>query len=115
MPGGVISDCDLAWLAGLYEGEGSLFFSRGYPQLTIAMKDSDVIERVYRLTGFGKIYVMDPKGPDADKEYALSYRWRSNCRPHIKMFFDAVWPYLGRRRREQAAMLYRSSVEPTLF
>jgi len=44
------NDLDIAWLAGLLEGEGSFWFN-GSPRVKVAMTDRDIIQRAANLMG----------------------------------------------------------------
>lgn len=54
-----ITDTELAWLAGILEGEGSFMMSRNvvngkvyfYPRIVVGMTDKDIIDRVSKLFG----------------------------------------------------------------
>ena len=88
---------DLAWLAGLIEGEGYLSLkSRAVPCITIAMADEDIIARAAALLGA--------------KWYAM--RRRKSDKPHYKTIFRCqragasaagwmmtLYQFFGRRRR----------------
>lgn len=102
----------VAWLAGLYEGEGSVRLqrpngrrARGSVQLTIGMTDRDVIEHVHRITGMGAIYLYrrgkrepTPKGnPRKDR-----YDWKVGRTDHVRALLEAMLPYLFARRRTHA-------------
>jgi len=48
----MVKTLDIAWLAGLLEGEGSFYLSRGTnPTITLGMTDEDVVRRVALLMG----------------------------------------------------------------
>lgn len=63
---------ELAWLAGLLEGEGSFAVIRNhvrgrtyeYPQIVVTMTDQDVIERVAHLFGNSVYHLGVPKSHD---------------------------------------------------
>jgi hypothetical protein len=75
-----MSEADIAWLAGLLEGEGSFFMSRTpngdvmyqYPLIVVSMTDEDVIERVARFFG------------------TKVYRYKYDKRPGHKATYKAV-------------------------
>ena len=47
-----LEDYQWAYLAGIFEGEGSVYINkRGYPQLSIAMTDEDVVSKIWRWLG----------------------------------------------------------------
>jgi hypothetical protein len=46
----------IAWAAGLFEGEGTIVDSAGPVQLRVKMTDLDVLERLLDVFGVGEIY-----------------------------------------------------------
>src|ERR1700745_1969177 len=62
-----INEIDLAWLAGLLEGEGSFMMNRNikfgklyyYPKVVVGMTDEDIIQRAASI--FGTSVYMLPK------------------------------------------------------
>lgn len=90
-------ETDLAWAAGLIEGEGCFtLHSKKHPYLLLDMCDKDVIEKLHSIFPFGNV-----RGPYTNKNKPQHKpRWRfdafgSKCR-HIMLH---VFPYLGVRRR----------------
>lgn len=90
-------DTDIAWAAGLIEGEGCFtLHSKKHPYLLIDMCDLDIIQKLYNIFPFGNV-----RGPYTNKKKPEHKpRWRFDaygpkCR-HIMMH---VYPYLGSRRK----------------
>jgi hypothetical protein len=89
-----------AWVAGVYEGEGSAFCrgANNAPTVSIGNADLEVLDRVSEWTGLGRIH-----GP---YEHAGSkkpmYYWTVTLPEDIVRFFDMMWEWLSSRRREQA-------------
>jgi hypothetical protein len=86
-----------AWLAGLYEGEGSCSLVHGRLQVQIKMTDLDVLERALEIAGVGRIY-----GP-----YRRSEAWKP-CWTFIvyreedaQALLGRLRPYLLSRRGQQ--------------
>jgi hypothetical protein len=90
---------DLPWLAGLIEGEGSLFpgspSAPGLPVMQVAMVDVDVMSRVARMLGV-KIMVVRPRKAG----WRTSYTCRIRGAPAVA-WMTALRPHLGLRRRSQ--------------
>lgn len=42
---------EIAWLAGLMEGEGSFFLSQNQPKMALLMSDEDIVSRAALLLG----------------------------------------------------------------
>jgi len=94
---------DLAWAAGLFEGEGCIALSRPAatrPQvqwnLVLASTDLDVLERLQTVVGMGQI-----SGP-RDRGHKLHWVWCVSRREHVRLLLEAMLPWLGSRRRARA-------------
>jgi len=100
---------DIAYLAGLFEGEGTFFVDRFYwykgekrplktlqPQLRIAMTDVEPLERLQSVFG-GNLY-----GPYKyernNKPFCI---WEVLSPPKVKELIELLWPWLSPRRRKQ--------------
>ena len=94
---------EAAYLAGLFDGEGSVYFKKmkqikhqrpGKPthnvmviRMEIAMTDKEVLEWVWETTGVGAF------GPRKVKEgYKPQWRWRAAHRDALKVCKE-LWPY----------------------
>lgn len=90
-------ETDLAWAAGLIEGEGCFtLHSKKHPYLLVDMCDKDVIERLKTVFPFGNI-----RGPYISKKKPTHKpRWRFDAfggkARHIMIY---LYPYLCERRR----------------
>lgn len=94
----------LAWAAGLFEGEGST--SNGKPSrpgcrvrlyVTVGQKHSEVLERFCDAVGMGKVY-----GPNSRSMY--QYRV-SGYQSYLVI--KLLWPYLGSVKKQQAIIAVR--------
>lgn len=94
---------DWVWLTGIYEGEGSLTRNgkrTGHGmQLTVTMKDEDIIRRLLSISGRGSL-----EGPyvRSNPNWSPMWRWAVRKRDDIFYILSGMWEYLGTRRREQA-------------
>ena len=90
---------DLAWLAGLMEGEGSFFpgspSSPNLPVMQVAMIDEDVVTRAAALLGVKTLRVGARR-----EEWKATYVARVRGAPAVAWMM-ALRPHLGRRRRAQ--------------
>lgn len=98
---------ELAWVAGVFEGEGT-FTYRTYPgtgrkQITmrVVMTDLDVITRLQTFTGMGNVY-----GPYQSKVLKKdgtlrkpSYHWAITKQSDIVALGEALYPWFGERRK----------------
>ena len=94
-----IDPLDLAWLAGLLEGEGSFMTgpptSPHLPAIQISMIDRDIIERVGRLIG-GTAATIRPRKAHWQVSYAVRVRGA-----RAVAWMHALRPLLGERRTAQ--------------
>jgi len=102
-------DTNIAWAAGLFEGEGSVFEvkqpsdknqSYRYVRMTLKMTDLDVLEKFHEIIKFGKIIHQTDKSKKAQPEHwKKHYYWQLNNKQEIMVLCSLFWPYLCSRRR----------------
>ena len=103
-----ISREDLAWAAGLFEGEGCIL-NRFHNDRVLAVgaristyTDLDVLQRFKDIIGFGKITGPYQRyGPDGSP-YKTSWSWKADSFEEAQATIALLWPWLGKRRREKA-------------
>lgn len=98
----------LAWAAGLFEGEGSIFGSKSSSSIivAIAMTDKDVLDKFASVIGL-PISVIARKKTNKHKQV---YEWRTAKYEYSQAVVAMLWPWLCSRRREQAkTLLLRAS------
>ncbi len=90
---------DLAWAAGLLEGEGCFHSTQNRPRITVNMTDEDVLLRLQAVLGVGRV-----SGPG---NYGFKPVWRFdiNKLDHVYAVTAAVYGWLGARRKIQARKL----------
>lgn len=100
---------ELAWLAGLLEGEGAFMVipkryqgrgirSRGsYPSFRVSlnMTDGDVVYHAASVAGMGNVIGPFMRG---NPKHSPMFRWNVNKRRHIYALLVAIYPYMGQRR-----------------
>jgi hypothetical protein len=91
---------DVAWAAGLFEGEGSFYIWRKKSQARASMTstDRDVLERFIEIVGIGTIII--PATIEGRKD---RFMWTIAGYDRVKAVIDLFEPWLGERRRIQAA------------
>ena len=99
----------VAWAAGLYEGEGSVFHSKPSNAfvLTVQMTDVDVVKR------FAQIFDTHIYGPHRISGRGgrkSRYDARTGALGRVQTIIGAMWPYLGTRRRAQAKRVLQEAV-----
>ena len=107
---------NLAWLAGIFEGEGSLHWTSPQPQqasgrhpggqslvLSIGMTDEDVLQSFHRIAGVGTIY-----GPYSPKPPSTKIKWTYRSQgAEAYALMVAMWHWLHCRRKENATSAMR--------
>jgi hypothetical protein len=95
---------DIAWLAGLFEGERCISIERnGGTRLTIGMCDRDIIDRVDDLYPCPRIQAVVPKPARPNyNQPRTRYVWRINDPAKVREFITLVLPWLGERRTTKA-------------
>lgn len=97
---------ELAWAAGLFEGEGCVSSytrkdsdpeKRVGARCSVAMKDADIIVRFGFIIGRGRIYPM--RRPDGRADLVS---WQSVGFEDTQATIAALWKWLGPRRRTRA-------------
>ena len=107
----MIPDTDKAYIAGLFDGEGSVFFKRatekkkkhngkGYRtsqsmriNMEITMTDQSVIRWVHEVLGVGTVTKKPRKGLRKDgTKYLMQYKWRCTFRDAYKVC-RLIWPW----------------------
>lgn len=95
------TDAEIAWAAGLFEGEGTVALVRGKPpkqwvnlRMQVWSTDLDVLEKFQRIVG-GKIY-----GPYAPKGLGTKpiWTWLLQSVEECKSVARSFLPWLGSRR-----------------
>jgi hypothetical protein len=94
---------DLAWAAGLFEGEGCFFIDEHrnghrYPRLQLGMADADVVERFASLVGYGKIRLRERQR----EGWSTIYEWSVKDARGVMAVTLMLLPWLGVRRRAKA-------------
>ena len=107
----MISQSDVAYIAGLFDGEGSIYFARriekkkkhkgkGYRtsmsqriSMEITMTDESVIRWVHEVLGVGTVVRKPRKGRRKDgTKYLMQYKWRCTFRQAYYVCC-LIWPY----------------------
>jgi hypothetical protein len=99
----------LAWAAGLFEGEGCFALinvkrvrkSYQYIKMGMQMTDEDVVRRFHEVVGVGKV-----NGPYNQKTYPGSkpfWNWHLSGRVKVEPLAQQFLPWLGLRRTARLA------------
>ena len=107
----MISSEDIAYIAGLFDGEGSIHFKRGTEKkkkhkagalqisnilrlsMEITMTDRSVLAWLHEVLGVGTLTDKPRKGKRVDgTKYLMQYRWRCTFRDAYYVC-KLLWPY----------------------
>lgn len=89
----MITSLDVAWLAGIVEGEGSIMWAKATPVIALQMTDDDVVRRAAKLLG------VDVRKPWRRAEHhKLVYGCRAYGRRAIGWMMT-LYAFMGERRR----------------
>lgn len=99
----LVSAPEVAWIAGILEGEGcwTAHNDRTSWLVAVRMTDQDIIERLYRITGVGRV-----TREESSRGHKTAWTWAVSARPHREWLTTIVWPWLGVRRRQRILQLW---------
>jgi hypothetical protein len=100
----------LAWAAGLFEGEGWIVVRpkrtrgelRHRAQLGLQSADVDVVRHFASVVGVGNV-----GGPYGHEGYKPSWLWQTASFEYVQATIAMLWPWLGERRRGRAKEVLR--------
>jgi len=102
------TDTNLAWLAGLIEGEGHLgCTSRGRKRyrISLGMTDEDVVRKAHKIAGMGVVRgPLKPTGLGKKK----SWMWDVSRRSHCLELLQTIRHWFGHRRLAKVVQLEKS-------
>lgn len=91
---------DIAWAAGLFEGEGCFYLKTKPNRVAtaqLATTDKDVLDKFRSIIGFGVV-----AGPTIRNNYKPYWTWRVGSFEHFQQVVCLFWRHLGNRRRQKA-------------
>lgn len=95
------SPLDVAWAAGLFEGEGCITpRAKTSGELVVGMTDLDVVERFHGIMGVGTI-TTEVRNPP----HSTCYRWQVTNAADCTMVLNLLLPWLCNRRKAAAEAL----------
>lgn len=93
-----MSRIDLAWVAGLLEGEGSFCSVGDVASVQMVSTDADVIATVHRITGLGNVGTVKRK---IKPKHSPQRYWRVTRQADVRLLLEALLPLMHRRRANQ--------------
>lgn len=101
---------NLAWAAGLFEGEGSID-PKGN-RLSLTTTDLDVLNKFLSVAGCGHIYQRKPNPLKKQLGKKTQWTWVINRQEYTQALLAAMWEWLGVRRRVKAEEFFRKMATP---
>ena len=90
----------MAWAAGLYEGEGSLYKDRDSWRIALEMTDVDVVIHFASMYGL-EVHSYNYTKYKENPHYKQTHTTRTGKRDLIFKIVSDFYPYLGERRRKK--------------
>ena len=91
----MVTNLQIAWAAGLFEGEGYITRNGKYPKIGLTMTDKDVVNKFVALFGLGNVRTRE-RHP-----CKTQYEWQIVGK-QCKVILEQLLPYLGERRAYKA-------------
>lgn len=99
----ITTELEVAWLAGIIEGEGSIGIIKNhvsgriylYPKIVVTMTDVDVIQRVANIWE-RSVSIIQPAGVSVK----IGYRTYVSGR-YAERWINILYPYMGERRKKR--------------
>jgi hypothetical protein len=107
-------ETEIAWAAGIFEGEGTVFSHKTrstdthrYVRLSLSMADEDIVRRLNAIVP-GKL-----NGPFKTRKdnHRPMWKWQVDRIDQVQEILRLFWPWLGQRRRSQAALALSEYME----
>jgi hypothetical protein len=110
-----MTDTELAWAAGLFDGEGSVsikqpssgirsngqkWHSGHQIRVTIQQNDDEVLKRFQAAVEIGTIYGPYTRPPSVRHRNPY-YQYQAHGIEAVKVIWKALWPYLSTVKRDQ--------------
>ena len=96
-----LTNAEVAWCAGLFEGEGCITLGGNCPRLQVNMTDKDVLDKFHALIGLGRL--TGPHGKGSKYPNAKPYWvWRCSGAEQPQAILTFFWGWLGARRKQRA-------------
>jgi len=94
------TDLELAWVAGILEGEGTFRVTdSGSTIVSVEMADLDVLQKLQTVLGFGTLGNERKRGENR----RTTWTFQISGRRDIEQLLNAILPYMGERRTKQIA------------
>jgi len=95
---------EIAWSAGLFEGEGTITLSgtSKSPRLKLSMVDRDIVQRFANIVEGGHLCTWKVKNPKHKKQLC----WYTGKKPEVARILELLMPFFGKRRLARAKVVH---------
>lgn len=108
----------IAWAAGLFEGEGSFYQNtikkKGkvyyYPSIALRMTDKDIVDRFAQIIEHNDLRLQKRTNPKHKDIWEVRVRQLEK----VKEVADAFWPFLGSRRKAKFLAIVAQAAEASV-
>jgi len=97
---------EIAWAAGLFEGEGCISKDRNSRKLILEMTDKDVMEDFVRIVDYGNLHGPHTCQRNDGFKRKPTYRWQVCKRIEVIRILNLFMPFFGKRRTEKAMEVF---------
>lgn len=111
------TDLEVAWAAGLFEGEGTITVSHqkgragfAQPRLKLSMTDEDVVRRFAAIVGCGS--VREARFDLIQEHWKKQWCWYVGNRHEVFATLSLLLDWLGTRRRDRAEEVMELCIPP---
>lgn len=100
----VNKDLQIAWAAGLFEGEGCItdIDSPNNPLLQMTMTDKDVMEKFVEIVGYGNLTHVNKSATYQKDHWKDQWKWAVRKKSEVTRILSMFLPYFGDRRAYKA-------------
>lgn len=100
---------DIAWMAGIIEGEGCIRTRRGLnPSVVVEMTDKDIIDRLHFINNGGSVSERKKK----QDHHKQSWSWSLCSRQEVARLLLAIYPLMGQRKQHQISECTDAFLKP---
>jgi hypothetical protein len=107
---------DRAWIAGFYEGEGSVWLAAGQKHVIsveLPQKERFVLDQIKNLLGFGKVY--GPYHQAKPYQNRVYYRLIISTTKPVFQFYQMIEDWLSPKRKRQFRAAFETLLQRKRF
>lgn len=90
-----MSEAEIAWVAGIIEGEGTFAVRNNSAWIRVGMSDEDTIQKLQAITGVGRIHTYQRD------EYKTMYLWSVARKVERDALANLILPWMSTRRTDR--------------